>query len=229
MRAWPSPPSTQGSPWRAASVTTVPGSSPRRPARSTRSWRPWRRPGSRGPWRPWCSRPARRHWSRPAGTWWLLPPERPSPAAPAPASSIATGGSDAAAQVTVFGGPGFAAEVCEAPIAAGARAAGAAAGRSVPPSWTRRSGHRRARHRALLLLVDGLTGDTNQVVRGAYDAVGPVCPSSVAVPATTWPWTPPTSSAATGCRPAGWWASGWPRPARSASASATAGTRSARP
>ncbi len=73
---------------------------------------------------------------------------------------------DAALQVVVMGGDGFAAAGAAAEyVDHGWRGAGAHVGRSVlaPASQA---------HRALLLLADGLTGDTAEMLRGVYRSTG---------------------------------------------------------
>jgi hypothetical protein len=78
----------------------------------------------------------------------------------------ASGPGDASVVVTALGGDGFAIETA---VAAGAssdlRAAGARAARCVPSDEARP-------HRALLLLTDGLAGDQQEIVRGAYGVLG---------------------------------------------------------
>ena len=77
-----------------------------------------------------------------------------------------TGPRDASIVVSVFGGDGFAVETS---VAEGAsrdlRAAGATAARCVPRS----DGHP---YRVLLLLTDGLAGDQQEILRGAYRVLG---------------------------------------------------------
>ena len=87
------------------------------------------------------------------------------------AGEIATDGpGDAGVVVTVFGGDGFAARTAAAENASGAlRNAGAAAAgclAEVEPG----------RHRVLLMLTDGLAGDQQEIVRGAYSVVGAAVP-----------------------------------------------------
>lgn len=83
------------------------------------------------------------------------------------AGEIATNGpGDAGVVVAALGGDGFA---IEAAAARGAshdlRAAGACAARCVPSDEDRP-------YRALLLLTDGLAGDQQEIVRGAYGVLG---------------------------------------------------------
>jgi hypothetical protein len=87
------------------------------------------------------------------------------------AGEIATSGPrDASVVVTVFGGDGF---VIDTAWAEGAshdlRAAGANAARCVPTS----DAHP---HRVLLLLTDGLAGDQQEILRGAYGVLGAAVP-----------------------------------------------------
>lgn len=78
---------------------------------------------------------------------------------------------DAAVQITMLGGA-FAAEVASAPLHLGSsRRAGEEVARAIE-GLTGRDGD----DRVLLLLADGLVGDTNDVVRGAYDTVGASVP-----------------------------------------------------
>ena len=83
------------------------------------------------------------------------------------AGEIATDGpGDAGVVVTALGGPGFSARTASAEIAGDAlRAAGAAVAGCVA-GCPERGG------RVLLLLTDGLAGDQQEVVRGAYSVVG---------------------------------------------------------
>jgi hypothetical protein len=83
------------------------------------------------------------------------------------AGEIATSGPrDASIVVTVFGGDGFAIDTSFAEGAAhDLRAAGANAARCVPSSDARP-------HRVLLLLTDGLAGDQQEILRGAYGVLG---------------------------------------------------------
>jgi hypothetical protein len=83
------------------------------------------------------------------------------------AGEIATSGpGDAGVVVTALGGPGFSASTASACIAGGdLRAAGAEVAGCVA-ACPERSG------RVLLLLTDGLAGDQQEVVRGAYSVVG---------------------------------------------------------
>jgi hypothetical protein len=87
------------------------------------------------------------------------------------AGEIATGGpGDAGVVVTALGGPGFAATTASAVNAsedlraAGAQVAHCAAGANGHP------------HRVLVLLTDGLAGDQQEIVRGAYGVVGASVP-----------------------------------------------------
>jgi hypothetical protein len=83
------------------------------------------------------------------------------------AGAIATDGlADASLVVTAFGGDGFAIETAFATEASNdLRAAGTRAARCLPSS----AAHP---HRALLLLTDGLAGDQQEIVRGAYSVLG---------------------------------------------------------
>jgi len=87
------------------------------------------------------------------------------------AGEIATGGpGDAGVVVTALGGPGFSARTASAEIVGGdLRAAGAEVARCVA-GCPERGG------RVLLLLTDGLAGDQQEVVRGAYSVVGASTP-----------------------------------------------------
>ena len=77
-----------------------------------------------------------------------------------------TGPRDASIVVTVFGGDGFAVDTSFAEGAShDLRAAGAKAARCVPGS----DAHP---HRVLLLLTDGLAGDQQEILRGAYGVLG---------------------------------------------------------
>ncbi len=77
---------------------------------------------------------------------------------------------DAELQVTLFGGTGFVGAVRRGDIGVGSiRDAGATAGGACDALDGVAGDHT---DKVLVLLVDGLTGDTNQIVRGAYDAVG---------------------------------------------------------
>ena len=84
---------------------------------------------------------------------------------------IATAGpSDASVVVAAFGGPGFAIETAVATHAShDLRAAGALVARRVPdrPDLP---------HKVLLLLSDGLAGDQQEMVRGAYGVLGAAVP-----------------------------------------------------
>jgi hypothetical protein len=87
------------------------------------------------------------------------------------AGEIATDGpGDASVVVTALGGPGFSVSTSVGRKAStdlrGAGAAAAACGERVAPGD----------HRVLLLLADGLAGDQQEVVRGAYDVVGAAMP-----------------------------------------------------
>ncbi len=86
---------------------------------------------------------------------------------------------DAGVQITLIGGPGFDAKVVTASLNdLGSRQAGAAVAEAVGELV--RHGRRRddeaTGNTALLLLMDGLVGDTNDVVRGAYATVGATIP-----------------------------------------------------
>jgi hypothetical protein len=87
------------------------------------------------------------------------------------AGEIATSGPrDASIVVTVFGGEGFAIDTAWAEGAShDLRAAGATAARCVPSS----DAHP---HRVLLLLTDGLAGDQQEILRGAYGVLGAAVP-----------------------------------------------------
>jgi hypothetical protein len=87
------------------------------------------------------------------------------------AGEIATSGPrDASIVVTVFGGDGFAIDTARAEGAShDLRAAGANAARCVPTS----DAHP---HRVLLLLTDGLAGDQQEILRGAYGVLGAAVP-----------------------------------------------------
>jgi hypothetical protein len=87
------------------------------------------------------------------------------------AGEIATSGPrDASIVVTAFGGDGFAVDTAYAEGASHAlRAAGANAARCVPSS----DAHP---HRVLLLLTDGLAGDQQEILRGAYGVLGAAVP-----------------------------------------------------
>ena len=77
-----------------------------------------------------------------------------------------TGPRDASIVVTVFGGDGFTVDTsCAAGASHDRRAAGAKAACCVPRS----DAHP---HRVLLLLTDGLAGDQQEVLRGAYGVLG---------------------------------------------------------
>jgi hypothetical protein len=81
-----------------------------------------------------------------------------------------TGPGDAGVVVTALGGPGFSVATAFATGAsADLRQAGATVGECVE-----RVGE--AEHRVLLLLTDGLAGDQQEVVRGAYGVVGAAVP-----------------------------------------------------
>lgn len=74
-------------------------------------------------------------------------------------------------QITLFGGPGFDTAVAYGSLEQGSsRAAGSAAAEAVARLG---GGHDQT---VLILLVDGLVGDTNDVVRGAYGTVGASVP-----------------------------------------------------
>ena len=79
---------------------------------------------------------------------------------------VATGPRDASVVVTAFGGDGFAVETaCAKGASRDLREAGATAARCVPARTD-------LPHKALLLLSDGLAGDQQQIVRGAYGVLG---------------------------------------------------------
>jgi len=74
-------------------------------------------------------------------------------------------------QITLFGGSGLASAVARASLEQGSsRAAGSAAAEAVDRLGGRYD------QTVLILLVDGLVGDTNDVVRGAYETVGASVP-----------------------------------------------------
>jgi hypothetical protein len=82
----------------------------------------------------------------------------------------ATGPRQARVVVSALGGDGFAIETAVATEAsADLRAAGARVARCVPSSESRP-------YRALLLLTDGLAGDQQEIVRGAYGVLGAAVP-----------------------------------------------------
>jgi hypothetical protein len=83
------------------------------------------------------------------------------------AGEIATSGpSDPSVVVTAFGGDGFAIETAVATEASrDLRLAGARAARCVPQEDGRP-------YRALVLLTDGLAGDQQEIIRGAYSVLG---------------------------------------------------------
>jgi hypothetical protein len=87
------------------------------------------------------------------------------------AGEIATSGpGDAGVVVTALGGPGFAVTTAAAVNASGnLRAAGAEVAQCV-------SGLNGHPHRALVLLTDGLAGDQQEIVRGAYGVIGASVP-----------------------------------------------------
>jgi len=87
------------------------------------------------------------------------------------AGEIATDGpGDAGVVVTAFGGDGFAARTAAAENASGGlRNAGAEAAGCLAQVEPRR-------HRVLLMLTDGLAGDQQEIVRGAYSVVGAAVP-----------------------------------------------------
>lgn len=88
------------------------------------------------------------------------------------AGEIATDGpGDASVVVTAFGGPGF--EVATGfarDASAGLRAAGAEAASCLERLTDERE------HRVLILLTDGLAGDQQEIVRGAYGVAGAAVP-----------------------------------------------------
>lgn len=78
---------------------------------------------------------------------------------------------EAPVQVTLLGGPGMTAAVSVGQLdLADSRAAGQAAAQAV------RALHPAPAHAALVLLADGLSGDTNHIVRGAYEVAGALVP-----------------------------------------------------
>jgi hypothetical protein len=78
----------------------------------------------------------------------------------------ASGPGEGGVVVAAFGGDGFEVGTTVAPMASrDLRGAGAAAARCLPSRGDRA-------HRVLLLLTDGLSGDQQEVVRGAYRVVG---------------------------------------------------------
>jgi hypothetical protein len=83
------------------------------------------------------------------------------------AGEIATAGpSDASVVVAALGGDGFAVDTAVATEASSdLRAAGARVARSLPPRDD-------LPHKVLLLLSDGLAGDQQEIVRGAYGVLG---------------------------------------------------------
>ncbi len=87
------------------------------------------------------------------------------------AGEIATNGpGDAGVVVTALGGPGFAVATASAVNASeNLRAAGSEVAECV-------SGLNGHPHRALLLLTDGLAGDQQEIVRGAYGVIGASVP-----------------------------------------------------
>jgi hypothetical protein len=88
------------------------------------------------------------------------------------AGEIASDGpSDASVVVTAFGGPGF--QVAAA-VARGASAQLRQAGAEAASCLTQLNGA--APHRVLLMLTDGLAGDQQEIVRGAYSVAGAAVP-----------------------------------------------------
>ena len=88
------------------------------------------------------------------------------------AGEIASDGpSDASVVVTAFGGPGF--EVATA-VARGASGQLREAGAEAASCLTQLNGY--TPHRVLLLLTDGLAGDQQEIVRGAYAVAGAAVP-----------------------------------------------------
>jgi len=87
------------------------------------------------------------------------------------AGEIAVSGPrDASVVVVAFGGDGFAVETAYATEASqGLREAGATVARCVPERGN-------LPHKVLLLLTDGLAGDQQQIVRGAYGVLGAEVP-----------------------------------------------------
>src|SRR4051794_32028548 len=83
------------------------------------------------------------------------------------ASEIATGGPGEAGVVAVgFGGPGFSVSTTAlAGVADGARAAGAEVAACLGDVTD-------SEHRVLLMLTDGLAGDQQEIIRGAYGVAG---------------------------------------------------------
>jgi hypothetical protein len=81
---------------------------------------------------------------------------------------------DAAIQITLLGGPGLETEVVAGSITgATSRQAGREAARALT---ARGDSADPTDHRVLILLSDGLVGEADDVVRGAYDAVGATVP-----------------------------------------------------
>jgi hypothetical protein len=80
----------------------------------------------------------------------------------------------AAVQLILFGGDGLSSAVAVAPLDAGGGDASREAGRIVGHAVDELD--RRFEHTALILLVDGLAGDANHVVRGAYEVAGATVP-----------------------------------------------------
>lgn len=77
----------------------------------------------------------------------------------------------AAVQITLFAGPGFSCELAMGPLDEGtSRMAGSTAAQAVTNLADRLD------HTVLILLDDGLVGDTNHIVRGAYETVGATVP-----------------------------------------------------
>ena len=82
----------------------------------------------------------------------------------------ASGPAEAGVVVTAFGGPGLSAATA---AATGASADLRAAGAEAASCLAETDAHP---HRALLLLTDGLAGDQQQIVRGAYSVAGAAVP-----------------------------------------------------
>lgn len=80
-------------------------------------------------------------------------------------------------QITLLGGPGFEARAVAAGLdGSTSREAGWVAAQAFNQLGHFSGPPGESQHQVLLLLVDGLTGDTNDIVRGAYDAVGASTP-----------------------------------------------------
>jgi len=82
----------------------------------------------------------------------------------------ASGPGDAGVVITAFGGPGFSASTAAATEASShLRGAGAQAAACIEEAD-------HGEHRVLLMLTDGLAGDQQEIVRGAYSIVGAAVP-----------------------------------------------------